>query len=83
MKNNFPPKVREQYSHIHCCQYCGRGDLPLELHHIEGRLGKDKSNKENCILLCKDCHSNKTHLKEEFKKIIKQFYDKKIYSKNS
>ncbi|MFA5542951.1 MAG: HNH endonuclease [Bacilli bacterium] len=79
MRNNFPSKVREQYSHLHCCQFCGRGDLPLEAHHISGRLGKDKARKENCIILCKDCHETKIHLKEELLKITKEFYDKKIY----
>lgn len=80
MKNDFPPKTRELFCFIKCCMYCGRGDLPLELHHIEGRT----SNKpENAILLCKNCHENKIHLKEELLKITKEFYDKRIYRKNS
>jgi 5-methylcytosine-specific restriction endonuclease McrA len=79
LKNPFSKETRELFLWVRCCMYCGRGDLPLELHHIEGRLGEDKSRKENCILLCKDCHLTKIHLKEELLKITKEFYDKKIY----
>ena len=54
--------------------YCGRGDLPLELHHI---LHRTTNAKETAIILCKTCHETKIHLKEELLKITKEFYDQK------
>ena len=72
MKNNFSPKTRELFLWVRCCQYCGRGDLPLELHHIEHRT---TNVKETAIILCKLCHETKIHLKEELLKITKEFYD--------
>ena len=40
------------------CQDCGRSDVPLELHHVDG----DTSNNtvRNLIPLCRDCHHEAT-----------------------
>ncbi|MGH2974640.1 MAG: HNH endonuclease [Solirubrobacterales bacterium] len=41
-----------------CCRDCGRSDLPLEVHHING----DPSDNRivNTIPLCGDCHQKAT-----------------------
>ena len=33
-----------------------RPGKPLELHHIQGRRGKNPHDNRNLVLLCRDCH---------------------------
>jgi 5-methylcytosine-specific restriction endonuclease McrA len=41
-----------------CCGKTGRIDGDgFDLHHINGRVGKDANEIKNLILLCRTCHS--------------------------
>ena len=40
-----------------CCMKEGRIDgQGFDLHHIQGRIGKDANNIRNIMLLCRKCH---------------------------
>ena len=40
------------------CERCGvtNATTVLHIHHTVGRLGKNKNNPENLIILCQSCH---------------------------
>jgi hypothetical protein len=45
------------------CEACmkpGRINNGFDIHHINGRVGKDANNIRNLALLCRDCH-DKAH----------------------
>ena len=39
------------------CRWCGRTDIPTDLHHIRYRRGSSDDVLENLILLDRECHS--------------------------
>ena len=44
-------------SHDHIsCEICG--NKGVDLHHINGRIGKDSDDVENIICLCRGCHED-------------------------
>lgn len=52
------------------CEVCRRqGNINnfYDIHHINGRIGKQPDNIENLILLCRDCHikAHSSKLKKE------------------
>lgn len=65
LKNAFPQEVRELWRDTHTCQLCGENGEQnggLELHHITGR---DSKSVLNGTPLCKLCHAQVGHTKEE------------------
>lgn len=42
----------------YCCHECGRSDLPLEVHHVNGDPTDNRI--ANTIPLCRDCHHKAT-----------------------
>ena len=41
-------------THGHRCADCGREDVPLEVHHVNGDATDNRI--QNTIPLCRDCH---------------------------
>jgi 5-methylcytosine-specific restriction endonuclease McrA len=41
----------------HRCRWCGRTNVPTDIHHIRYRRGKVDDVMENLINLCRMCHS--------------------------
>lgn len=65
--SNYWQKKRLLEENNHKCMQCEQGEiwqgkhLELELHHIDGN--KKNKNKENCIILCLNCHSQTENYK--------------------
>lgn len=40
------------------CEFCGQDEsmIQIHLHHVVGRVGKDKNKPENLFYLCAWCH---------------------------
>jgi len=51
------------------CEICGKQRRVdkggFDIHHINGRIGKDANNIENLILLCRKCHTDVHEGREE------------------
>jgi hypothetical protein len=41
------------------CEVCG--SRCKDIHHLDGRIGKDANNIENLIGLCRECHTKAEH----------------------
>jgi|SRR3989344_5473423 len=71
MTNQERAYLETEYS----CAYCGIKDKKsLTVDHIDGRKIKNSFNYDNLIVLCRNCHYQKTNKKieiEEIKKIKK------------
>ncbi|NSW83919.1 MAG: HNH endonuclease [Syntrophothermus sp.] len=51
------------YRDNYACQLCGKGNLPLEVHHI-GYWKQDRTDRpSNLITLCINCHTPENHLR--------------------
>ena len=50
------------------CLNCGA--KAVDIHHINGRIGKLKDDPTNLVALCRDCH-NKAHVNKLTKEYLK------------
>ena len=46
----------------HVCHDCGATNLHLDLHHIKHVSQGGKTERDNCILLCRLCHDKRHNL---------------------
>lgn len=87
--NRYWQKQRLLKENNNCCMECGQPEewngkkLNLEFHHIDGN--NKNNNRENCEVICPNCHSqtenykfrNKKHKKENLAKITRGLLSKK------
>ena len=49
-------KAREEYLHeVFFCEICR--DIATEIHHRAGRIGRNLTDKNNFLAVCKPCHA--------------------------
>jgi len=72
LAHEFKKEDRQIYLYEYSCHECGRSDRGLELHHIYAREKHKQylSSLFNSRLLCKKCHDNIRHTKEERERFV-------------